>query len=208
MLRIGDTIFSFDILEKKFKCDLPRCLGNCCRYGDSGAPLSKEEVTILDEIWPDIKPFLRSEGIEVIENEGTSITDFENDNVTPLIGNEECAYALLKDNIFMCGIEKAWSEGRTSFQKPVSCHLFPARVKQYSEFKTVNYQELSICHAAVKLGNSEGLYVYEFLKAPLIRALGEETYYDLCIAATELRKKQNNRLMDFVFFDFPGSWEY
>jgi hypothetical protein len=188
MLRIGDTIFSFDILEKKFKCDLPRCLGNCCRYGDSGAPLSKEEVDILDEIWPDVKPYLRPEGIEVIENEGTSITDFENEKVTPLIGNEECAYSFLKDNIFMCGIEKAWSEGKISFQKPVSCHLFPARIKKYSDFKAVNYQELSICHAAVEYGRSEGVYIYEFLKVPLIRALGKETYDDLCIAASELRK--------------------
>ncbi len=188
MLRIGNIIFSLDILEKKFKCDLPRCLGNCCRYGDSGAPLSEEEVDILDEILPDIKPYLRSEGIEVIENEGTSITDFENEMVTPLIGNEECAYSFLKDNIFMCGIEKAWSEGKTSFQKPVSCHLFPARIKQYSDFKAVNYQELSICHAAVDCGNSEGVYVYEFLKVPMIRAFGEEIYNDLCIAAVELRK--------------------
>jgi hypothetical protein len=188
MLRIGDTIFSLDILEKKFKCDLPRCLGNCCRYGDSGAPLLKEEVNILDEIWPIVKPYLRPEGIEVIENEGTSITDFENEKVTPLIGNEECAYAFLKDNIFMCGIEKAWSEGKVSFQKPVSCHLFPTRTKQYSGFKAVNYQELSICHAAVECGRSEGVYVYEFLKAPLIRAFGEEIYNDLCIAAIELRR--------------------
>jgi len=89
MLRIGDTIFSFDILEKKFKCDLPHCLGNCCRYGDSGAPLLKEEVVILDKIWFDVKPYLRPEGIEIIENEGTSTLDFENDRVTPLIGNEE-----------------------------------------------------------------------------------------------------------------------
>jgi hypothetical protein len=47
MLRIDDTIFSFDILEKKFRCNLPSCHGNCCRYGDSGAPLSDSEVKIL-----------------------------------------------------------------------------------------------------------------------------------------------------------------
>jgi hypothetical protein len=190
MLRINDIIFSLDILEKKFKCDLPRCLGNCCRYGDSGAPLSKEEVDILDKIWPDVRPYLRPEGIKVIENEGTSITDFENEKVTPLIGNEECAYSLLKDNLFMCGIEKAWSEGKISFQKPVSCHLFPARIKQYSGFMAINYQELSICHSAIECGGSEGVYVYEFLKAPLIRAFGEEIYNDLCIAANELRENQ------------------
>ena len=32
------------------------------------------------------------------------------------------------------------------------------------------------------------IYVYEFLKVPLIRAFGEETYNELCIAAEELRK--------------------
>ncbi len=187
MLRIDDTIFSFDILEKQFKCDLPRCLGNCCRYGDSGAPLSDDEVDILEKIWPEVKPYLRPEGVDVIENEGTSILDFENDNVTPLIGKEECAYALLRENIFMCGIEKAYSEGKISFRKPLSCHLFPARIKKYSGFMTVNYQELSICHHAVESGRKEGVYVYEFLKIPLIRALGEETYNELCMAAEELR---------------------
>ncbi len=189
MLRIGDTIFSLDIFEKKFKCDLAKCLGNCCRYGDSGAPLSEEEVIVLDEIWPDVKPFLRPEGISVIEAEGTSVTDFENDMVTPLIDNEECAYALLNDNIFMCGIEKAWSEGKISFQKPVSCHLFPVRVKKYSDFRAVNYQELSICSPARECGYSEDVIVYQFLKGPLTRVFGEELYEDLCIAARELKKK-------------------
>ena len=188
MLRIGDTIFSLDIFEKKFKCDLPKCLGNCCRYGDSGAPLSEEEVIILDEIWPDVKPFLRQEGVSVIEDQGTSVTDFENERVTPLISNEECAYAILKDNVFMCGIEKAWNEGRISFQKPVSCHLFPMRIKKYSVFRAVNYQELSICRPARECGSAEGVPVFEFLKAPLTRVFGEEMYEDLCVAARELKK--------------------
>jgi len=188
MLRIGDTIFSLDILEKQFKCDLPRCLGNCCRYGDSGAPLSDDEVDILEKIWPEVKPYLRPEGVGVIEKEGTSVVDFENENVTPLIGREECAYALLSGNLFMCGIEKAYSEGKISFRKPLSCHLFPARIKEYPGFRAVNYQELSICHHAVESGKKEGVYVYEFLRAPLIRALGEDTYNELCIAAEELRR--------------------
>jgi hypothetical protein len=52
----------------------------------------------------------------------------------------------------------------------------------------VNYEELAICSAARKAGSEDGIYVYEFLKEPLIRALGEELYKDLCIAAVELRK--------------------
>ena len=192
MLRIDDTIFSFDILEKKFQCDLPVCIGNCCRYGDSGAPLSAAEANILDDIWTGVKPYLRPQGIAAIEDKGRSVTDFENDRVTTLIDNEECAYTILRDNIFMCGIEQAWSDGKISFRKPLSCHLFPARIKYYSDFRAVNYEELSICSPARKRGVKEGIYVYEFLREPLIRALGEVLYKDLCNTAKELRK--NNTL--------------
>jgi hypothetical protein len=190
MLRIDDIIFSLDILEKKFCCDLPACFGNCCRYGDSGAPLSNEEMHILDDIWARVKIYLRPQGIEAIEEQGTSVTDFENDRVTPLINNEECAYTIVRDNIFMCGIEHAWSEDKISFRKPLSCHLFPARIKYYSDFRAVNYEELTICNAARTRGNAEKIFVYEFLKEPLIRAMGKKLYAELCITAEELRKNK------------------
>ncbi len=188
MLRIDDTIFSFDILEKRFRCNLPECLGNCCRYGDSGAPLSADEVHTLEAVYDKVKPYLREEGIAVIESKGKSVKDFENDNVTPLINDAECAYTIMDNNIFKCGIEKAFEDGKISFRKPLSCHLFPARIKYYSDFRAVNYQELAICSPARDAGNKEGVYVYEFLKVPLIRAIGEKMYKELCIAAEELRK--------------------
>jgi hypothetical protein len=188
MLRIDNNIISLNLLDKKFRCDLDHCLGNCCRYGDSGAPLTPDEVKILEDFLPDILPYLREEGKAAIAGKGTSSIDFEGENVTPLVGNEECAYAILEGNIFMCGIERAWSEGKISFRKPLSCHLFPVRIKQYSEFKAVNYEELSICLSARERGSTEGLYVYQFLREPLIRALGEDVYNQICIAAEEFRK--------------------
>ncbi len=192
MLRIGDTIFSLDVIEKKFRCNLASCLGNCCRYGDSGAPLLREEADMLGKIWPVVRNYLRPEGVEAIMQKGTSERDFENDLVTPLIGNEECAYTIVDGSIFKCGIEKAWEEGRVDFRKPLSCHLFPVRIKRYRDFTAVNYQELSICSAAREFGEAEGVYVYTFLKEPLVRALGEELYNELCIAATELKKRNGS----------------
>jgi hypothetical protein len=190
MLRIDDTIFSFDILEKKFRCNLVLCHGNCCLYGDSGAPLSADEAHILENIWNEVKPYLRPEGVAVIDKNGRSIVDFENDRVTPLIDNKECAYTIIKDGIFMCGIEQAWSDGKINFRKPLSCHLFPVRIKYFSDFRAVKYEELSICSDARKTGTDKGIYVYEFLKEPLIRALGEDMYKELCVAAGELRKNK------------------
>jgi hypothetical protein len=191
MLRIEDKIFSLDIIEKKFRCNLPACRGNCCRYGDSGAPLSMAEVRILDDIWSQIKPFLRLEGIRAIEESGTSIIDMENDIVTPLIGDMDCAYSVFNGNILMCGIEKAWAEGKSIIQKPLSCHLFPIRIKHYPGFTAVNYEELAICSGGREKGVADGIYVYEFLKDPLIRVFGEKIYGELCVAAEELRKKKS-----------------
>jgi len=190
MLRIGDTIFSLDVLEKKFRCDLPKCLGNCCRYGDSGAPIADAEISILDEIWPVVKKYLRPEGIKVIGKEGSVVIDFEGEKVTPLIGNEECAYTIIDKGVLMCGIEKAWHEGKITFRKPLSCHLFPVRIKQFSDFKAVNYQELAICSAGREKGQGEAIFLYEFLKEPLIRALGEKVYNELCIAAKEINNQK------------------
>lgn len=188
MLRINDIIFSLDIIEKKFKCDLSKCYGHCCRYGDSGAPVSDEEASELEQIWPEVKAFLRPEAIRVIEEDGATVLDFENERVTPLINNEECAYTILSDNIYLCGIEKAWSEGKIKFRKPLSCHLFPARIKKLSGGKAVNYQELSICFPAVDCGCAEGVYLYRFLKDSLIRAFGEDIYEDLSAAGDEFRR--------------------
>lgn len=190
MLSIGKTIISMNLFEKRFICDLEKCRGHCCYYGDSGAPLEAEEAEILEEIYPVIKDSLRPEGREAIEQQGTSIIDTDGDIVTPLIGTAECAYAIIEEGIYKCAIEKAWIEKRVAFRKPESCHLFPVRVKKYREFDAVNYEEWKICKPALIKGESEGVYVYQFLKEPLTRVYGEEWYNELTIAAGELQNRK------------------
>jgi hypothetical protein len=190
MFQIDDTIVSLSVVEQKFICDLKACKGNCCRYGDSGAPLLPEEAEKLIKIWPDIRPFMRPEGIAVVENHGITVSDVEGDTVTPLIENEECAFTTLQDGVFGCAIEKAFSAGKTDFRKPLSCHLFPVRVKNYTDFKAVNYEEWPICKPAVEAGQRENVDLFKFLKDPLIRAFGNEWYKKLQFAAKEYAKQK------------------
>ena len=193
MFQIDNTIISARLLEEKFACDLESCKGCCCRYGDSGAPLTPEEAVILEKIWPDVRPFLRPEGISSIEEKGTSVTDFEGELVTPLINNEECAYALYEKGIWLCGIERAWFSGKSAFRKPLSCHLFPVRVKNFTDFQAVNYDEWPICRTAVACGKEKNIRVYQFLKEPLIRAFGKEWYEKLEFAAAEATRRGDIR---------------
>jgi len=192
MLQIDDTIVSLALIEKRFLCDLSACKGSCCRYGDTGAPLTAEEASLLDRIWPDLWPFLRPEGIRAIEKNGTSVTDIEGELVTPLINNEECAYTIMDGDIYKCGIEAAFDAGAVSFRKPVSCHLFPVRIKQYRNFRAVNYEEWSICKPGVACGRKENMELFIFLREPLIRAFGQEWYDKLQWAAGEYVKYNDN----------------
>ena len=66
MFQLGKTIVSEDIIEKDFVCNLSACKGACCIDGEAGAPISIAETKILEEIYEDLKPFLRSEGIKAI----------------------------------------------------------------------------------------------------------------------------------------------
>ena len=97
MFQLGKTIVSEDIIEKDFVCNLSACKGACCIDGDAGAPLSADEVTILEDIYPKVKPFLRSEGIDAIEEQGTSITTDFGDFETPLINGADCAYVIFDE---------------------------------------------------------------------------------------------------------------
>jgi len=188
MLQIENTIISLDIIDKKFCCDLSKCKGACCIHGDSGAPLENKEVKILEEIYPEIKPYLRDESINAIEKQGTWVIDKDNDKVTPLVDNKECAYTIFEDNVAKCAIEKAFYAGITQFQKPISCHLYPIRLKEYPEFTAINYHCWEICKPAVFNGESLKISVFIFLKNALERKFGTNWYKQLVVAKKMMQK--------------------
>ena len=190
MIQIDDKLISEDLFSEEFVCNLAKCKGICCVEGDAGAPLDEDETHILDEIYPKIKPYLRPEGIQAIEEQGTYTLDFEGDLVTPLVNNAECAYVIFDEKGYTkCAIEKAYEDGVIDWQKPISCHLYPIRITEYSNFSAINYHEWDICSDACTLGKELGVKVYQFLKKPLIRKYGEEFYQTLSEAAEEWEKE-------------------
>ena len=190
MIQIDDKLISEELFSEEFVCNLAKCKGICCVEGDAGAPLDEDETHILDEIYPKIKPYLRPEGIQAIEEQGTYTLDFEGDLVTPLVNNAECAYVIFDEKGYTkCAIEKAYEDGVIDWQKPISCHLYPIRITEYSNFSAINYHEWDICSDACTLGKELGVKVYQFLKKPLIRKYGEEFYQTLSEAAEEWEKE-------------------
>ena len=187
MVQIGSAIVSLDIFEKQFVCNLAECKGMCCVYGLSGAPLEDDEIAILQEAYPKAKRYMTSAGIAAVERQGVYDTDFDDDKVTPLIGDsEDCAFACTEKGVVGCALEKAFMNGETGFRKPVSCHLYPIRITKYNDFEAVNYHCWNICNSALKQGEKTSTPLYVFLKEPLIQKYGAEWYEQLCLAAEHL----------------------
>jgi len=188
MIQVQDKIISLDIFEKHFVCDLNACKGACCVEGDSGAPLTKEEEKILEDIYETVKPYMRAEGITEIENQGVAVYDVEGDLTTPLVNNKECAFVTFENGITKCTIEKAYLDDKIEFKKPISCHLFPIRIKEYRDFDAINYEKIKICKPACEYGSKLEVPIYAFLKEPLIRKYGEKFYEELLQIANSLKK--------------------
>lgn len=188
MFQLGKTIVSEDIIKKEFVCNLSACKGACCVDGDAGAPLDENETKILEAIYPEVKPYLRKEGIEAIESQGVFIETEDGELETPLINNAECAYVIFDEKkTALCAIEQAYNDGKVDWKKPVSCHLYPVRVKDYSEFSAVNYHQWPICDDACSLGKELQVPVYKFVKEALIRKFGEDWYAQLEIVAQDIK---------------------
>ncbi len=186
MFQLGSTIVSEEIIENDFVCNLSSCKGACCIDGEAGAPLEDKETEILVDIYKKVKPFLRKEGVTVIEEQGAFVKGTDGEWETPLVNNSECAYVIFSDTgIAKCGLEEAFNQGATNWKKPISCHLYPVRVKEYTELTAVNYHKWQICDPACSLGDELQVPIYKFVKEALIRKFGEKWYAELEIVARE-----------------------
>ena len=189
MIAIDNKLISDEIIEEQFVCDLSKCKGACCEDGDAGAPLLKEELDHLVENFDIIKKYLSEEGLAAIEKKGKYEYDREFGWVTPTVNSGICAYGFRdKAGVIMCGIEQAYLDGKISWKKPISCHLFPIRItksKLDPDVEYLNYEpRQDLCKAACSLGKKLKVPVYIFLKDAIIRKYGEE-FYDTLKATAE-----------------------
>lgn len=188
MIQIDDTIISTDCLSEKFCCDLEACKGECCIEGDAGAPLELDEVAAIEEALPEVWNMLSASAQAVIDKQGVAYTDEEGDLVTSIVNNKDCVFTCYDEKgCCFCALEKAFRAGKTNFYKPISCHLYPIRLKKFGDTVALNYNRWDVCKMAVVKGKQLDLPVYRFLKEPLIRRFGEAWYAELESAVEELK---------------------
>ncbi|HXB43096.1 MAG TPA: DUF3109 family protein [Puia sp.] len=178
MIAIDNILVSDEVITDQFVCDLNKCKGGCCEDGDAGAPLEREELDKVNEVYEIVKPYLSQAGVKEIERNGRYSYDREFGWVTPTIEGKLCAYGSKdKNGIIKCGFEQAYLDGKTTWKKPISCHLYPIKTKKTTEHELVNYEPReTMCNPGCALGKKLKLPAYVFLKEALIRKYGEGFY--------------------------------
>lgn len=194
MLQIQHTLVSLDLVERWFACDLDACLGACCIEGDAGAPLTEKESEKLRECWREVKDDMSPRAVEAVEEEGVSYLDPDGDLVTQIVDGRDCVFTCYAPGgKCLCALEKAYREKRLDDIKPISCRLYPVRIKEYDGFTAVNFHKWKICRAAETKGRKLGMRAYEFLKEPLIARFGHEWYKELELTAQQWLKNLSDK---------------
>lgn len=193
MVAIDNKLVSDEVLQAQFVCDLTKCKGGCCEDGDAGAPLEIEELKELINNYEAVKPYLTDAGRKAIEQQGKYLYDKDFGWVTPTVNSGICAYGFRDENgVIKCGIEAAYYDGKATWKKPISCHLFPIRTHRSSSDENIEYLNYdprpSLCKAACKLGKQLKVPVYQFLKEAITRKWGVEFYEALEASAEHLDK--------------------
>ena len=190
MFQVDNVILSDDIATVKFACDLGRCKGACCVVGDAGAPVEKKEIPVLKKAYAQLKNELRPEAIEEVEKNGLIIESNRGTFELACTDKEACVFVVYDERkTAICAIQKAYQEERFYWEKPISCHLFPIRITRVGDVEFANYQYVpSICSPACDRGKKEGVYLADFISAPLIRKYGK-AWYEAFLHTVELVRK-------------------
>jgi len=175
MFEIGEAVIEDDIGHASFCCDLVRCKGACCFIvGGRGAPLEDDEVLEIQKAFPIVRSYLGEQSLRTIETRGL-IEGSPGDYATTCVDQRECVFVVFEEGVARCSFEMAYNAGKLDWRKPLSCHLFPIRVRSFGS-DHLRYEQIPECDPGRERGDRERIPLAEFLREPLERKFGKAWY--------------------------------
>lgn len=186
---VQHTLLSDDIAHARFACDISQCKGACCVVGDAGAPVSKSEIGMLNKAYSQLKEKISVEARNTVSNKGLVQESADQKLELTCVSSGECIFVQYTDTgVATCAIQSAFYEGKFDWEKPISCHLYPLRIKKLSGIEWINFEYIpTLCSTACERAEKEGIYLADFLKKPLIRRYGESWYKEFIAACEHIR---------------------
>ena len=175
MFTIGEAIVEDDIGQAAFCCNLPQCHGACCYIaGGRGAPLEDAEVFDIVKAYPAAKRYLSDRSLDTIARLGL-YEGVPGSFATTCVEERECVFAYFENLTARCSFERTYHDGNSGWRKPISCHLFPIRIRKSGK-DYIRYEQIDECRAGREQGKLNNVPLHEFLREPLTRNYGEAWY--------------------------------
>lgn len=162
MLAVDDVLIDDGIRGAMFCCDLAGCRGACCVEGELGAPVMKEEVEALEAHTGNAMMKLPERSRRFIGRNGI-VEEYQGELYTRTIDDRECVFALRKNGVALCAIES---------RKPLSCRLFPVRIRKKFGMDYLVYEQHTMCREARKKGKEKMVFLVDYVAESLIEKYG------------------------------------
>lgn len=144
---IDEVIISDEVWETRFACDLSRCKGVCCQYGDLGSPLSEEESKTITSNLDKVEKFLAPDQKNFL---AAGVSEFYKGNlhIREIAANKPCPLSFFsEDQIILCSLHAYALEKKIPLLqlKPLWCSLFPLMINKTSEGWIINLHIPEFC---------------------------------------------------------------
>ena len=173
LVSIGDVLVDKDVFQAFFSCDLHECKGMCCIEGELGAPLSDCEAQQLQQLPVELLRMLPEKSIKYLNRYG-SVEVYQGRQYTRTIDNRECVFTCVREGITVCAIEIAFRDGLFSYDKPLSCRLFPIRVRKKFGLDYLVYEQHSMCRSARNAGEERKVKLIDYVHQALFDLYGDD----------------------------------
>jgi Fe-S-cluster containining protein len=178
IVSIGDVLVDRSLLEARFCCPIESCRGACCIEGELGAPLYPREAAGLEAAAEALRNELPERNVRHINRHGCTEV-YQGSLYTRTVDGGECVFVAWRDGVAVCAVEVAWREGRLAENKPLSCRLFPIRVRKKFGLDYLVYEQHHLCREARRLGAERNVRLIDYVGSPLVELYGEEWYRSL-----------------------------
>jgi len=149
-----------------------QALQRCVLYNSRGrgAPLLDSEIEELRNAIPVVERYLSPEHREVIARDGFFEGSPGAISRPASTARHVCSWSKRTESP-KCGLEQAFFRGESTWQKPLSCHLFPIRIDAERRIAS-DSSTLANANPLMNFGASTGTYLSDFVREALTRAYG------------------------------------
>jgi hypothetical protein len=143
------------------------------------------EMPVIVKAWALLRSRVPLPHRQLVDREGLFVED-DGDMTIRCYDERACVFVVYEDGIARCSIQKAAEAGEFSWPKPLSCHLFPIRVRG-KQRDQLRFERFSECDPALDRGEELDLPLVDFLRDALVRAFGQSTFEALKERSDALR---------------------